>query len=187
MSHKKKRICVRIQGLVFLTIHWIVFRQSVTIGLCNYVCRFVLLLHGHSDSQNQKGTRTVSNIKINQLSIYLIVDDDVQRASDWKVGKLGHLQSLLVHALADHGGITVNLYEKKAINSYLTRNLRWAVEAVGVGCYRFFKSRCATLLYWSTDLHANGVAPDDLSVCPVVGRSGGHVAGPAHMKTVVDW
>ena len=39
--------------------------------------------------------------------------------------------------------------------------------------------------YCRTDLHADGVAPDGLSVCPVVGRSSGHVAGPAQLKTVV--
>ena len=37
----------------------------------------------------------------------------MERASDGVVGKLGHLQGLLVHALADHGGITVDLADRK--------------------------------------------------------------------------
>ena len=53
---------------------------------------------------------------INKSTIHLIVDDDVQGATDWEVGELGHLQSLLVHALADHGGIPVNLRENNNVS-----------------------------------------------------------------------
>ena len=97
------------------------------------------------------------------------------------MGKLGHLQGLLVHALADHGGITVDLEDKSTPPLSLLDNYNLVFFLI---MFMYF----IVVVSAQNNLDADGVAAEDHSsaVAAVVGGSSGHVAGPAQSKTAVD-